>query len=81
MAKEFYEYDLITQLETTVDLYEQDRKIYWEEVELLIFITAEKFANLILKNTETLISIEEINAESKFLQKELGKVISRLSRK
>jgi len=78
----FYDYDLIINLETQVDLYKQDRQEHWESQgdKTLgdvseIFNRAESFAEAVLKNYETLIPVKERNEEVSFFQNEFQRII------
>jgi len=77
----FYDYDLINNLETQVDLYEQDRQIHWENQSetgtidsALKLDRAERFAKTVLKNSEQLIPVQEIDADLSSLQYEINRV-------
>ena len=73
----FYDYDLIINLETQVDLYEQDRQIHWENADGrsgIQFDRAERFAKDVLKNSEQLIPVQEIDDDLSILQYEINRV-------
>jgi len=76
----FYEYDLSINLETQVDLYEQDRERYWneksEEIPLadVLYDQAERFAKTILSNTEQMVSTEQLDDDVRALDRELVEI-------
>ena len=75
--KGFYNYDLNIQLETQIDSYEQDRQSYWENLSgwsSIQYEQAERFAQAVLKNSEQLMPIEEIDGDLSKLQCEINKV-------
>ncbi len=72
MAMGFYDFNLIINLETQIDLYEQDRIAHWQTFEPK-FKQAERFANAVLKNSETLIPVEEIDSDLSELQEDIDK--------
>jgi len=74
--KGFYDFDLDIQLETQIDSYEQDRQRYWEalgDFSAIQFDQAERFAEAVLKNSEKLIPIEEMDGDLSKLQYEMKK--------
>jgi len=81
MEMGFYNYDLITQLGTQVDSYEQDRRKYWENQEseapgwsAMKFDRAERFAKGVLKNAEQLIPVHEIKDDMLDLNYEMSRL-------
>lgn len=74
--KGFYDIDLIDRLEGEVDLYEQDRQRYLENQDgwsATKYDRAERFAKAVLKNSEQLIPVQEIDGDLKDLQHEISK--------
>ena len=75
--KGFYDFDLNIKLETQIDLYEQDRQRYWEGLSgwsAIGYERAERFAQAVLKNSEQLIPVEEIDGDLAKLQNEINEV-------
>jgi hypothetical protein len=80
----FYHFDLNIQLGTAVDLYAQDRKRYWENLggwSATQYDEAERFAQAVLKNSEQLIPVEEINGDLSKLQSEASKSPEELNKR
>jgi len=74
--KRFYDFDLNIKLDGQVDDYEQDRQRYWEGLggwSAIEYDKAERFAEAVLKNSEQLIPIEEIDGDLSKLQYEVNK--------
>ena len=75
----FYNYDLYIQLETAIDLYQQDREKIWSESppeEKINFEQSERFARLIQESTNKLFSTEKYDDDLKTLQYELLKFLN-----
>jgi hypothetical protein len=78
----FYKYELKHQLESIIDLHEQDRENYWNEKlgdeEQYILNTAyeqaEDFAEAVLKSAETLLVSENTDNDTKALGKEFRRI-------
>lgn len=73
----FYNFDLNFNLQGQVDDYEQDRRRYWEGLggwSAIEYDKAERFAKAVLKNSEQLMPIEEIDGDLSKLQCEINKV-------
>jgi hypothetical protein len=69
-----YNFDLNVQLETKIDSYEQDRKSYWENLggwSAIQYELAERFAQAVLKNSEQLMPVQEIDGDLSKLQYEI----------
>ena len=72
-----YSWELCNQLETTVQLYEEDRQRHQEDLggwSAILYEQAERFAQAILKNTEKLVLAEEIDGDLSKLQYEMNRV-------
>jgi uncharacterized protein YdeI (YjbR/CyaY-like superfamily) len=75
-----YSWDLDIQLETTIDNYENDREIYWEQglskmasaLTPYLYQQAEKFAEIIFADTNQLFSIEGLPDDLKNIRHKLG---------
>lgn len=71
-----YNFDLNIKLATEIDSYEQDRQRFWENLggwSAIEYDRAERFAKAVLKNSEQLIPIEEIDGDLSRLQCEIKK--------
>ncbi len=72
--KGFYKFDLDIQLEGQVQNYEEDRQAYWENLggwSAIEYENAERFAKAVLKNSEQLIPVEEIDDDLLMLKNEI----------
>lgn len=80
--KGFYDYDLWVKLDTVIDLYEQSRDEYWNSTlsqeDLVsantIYHQTERFASAILVGAETLVSLDQTEADLRDLERELERV-------
>lgn len=83
MPSGFYEptgkYGLLHQLESIIDLYEQDRESYWSEkvdessygLDSLIYEQVDKFTQAVLKHTAELVETEQLDANLQDIDLEL----------
>jgi len=79
-----YSFELHNQLEGTVQSYEEDRQRYWENLggwSAIRYEQAERFAQAVLKNSEQLISAEEIDDDLSKLQYEMKKSTKEFDKK
>ncbi|MCK4293156.1 MAG: DUF4145 domain-containing protein [Planctomycetes bacterium] len=82
LEKGYYKHDLKIQLETCIDVYEQDREEYWAEehdrgdldLSKLIYEQTERFGDRILKNTEDLVSEQPVDEDLEHLDSEFQKL-------
>ena len=70
-----YNWELINCIETAIQNYEQDREGYWESLggfSAIQYDQAERFAQAVLKNSEQLIPVQEIDGDLSSLQSEIN---------